>query len=221
MFTGLIAGIGKVTGVNRIGGGIRLSVKPLFSMTDVKIGDSISVDGVCLTVAEFTGNSIEMDVSGETISRSTLEYIKKDAEVNLEPALRLTDRLGGHIVSGHVDGIGKIGSKEQQKRSWIVRIKINKQLSQYIVEKGSIAVDGISLTVNHCDEKSFDISIIPHTGTETTLLKKGIGDSVNIETDIIGKYVEKFLLGDSSQNQKDEKTSGLDLKTLIKYGFGD
>jgi riboflavin synthase len=133
----------------------------------------------------------------------------------------LTDRLGGHIVSGHVDGTGKIDSKEQQKRSWIIRIKINKQLSHYIVEKGSVAVDGISLTVNRCDEKSFEINIIPHTGTETTLLKKGIGDVVNIETDLIGKYVEKFLLRDSSQNQNDERTSGIDLKTLIKHGFGD
>jgi len=221
MFTGLIKGIGKVKSVRRIGGDMRIEIEPLFPMSDIKNGDSIAVDGVCLTVTEVTRGILNMDISGETTSRSTLESLRQGVEVNLEDALRLGDRLGGHIVSGHVDGVGRIISKEQQKRSWVIRIEIEKNLSRYIIEKGSVAIDGISLTVNSCDQKSFDVNIIPHTGQETTLLKKRVGDRVNIETDLIGKYVEKLLLKDTQSEKNDKKASSIDMEMLIKNGFGD
>jgi riboflavin synthase len=221
MFTGLIKGIGKVKSVSRIGGDMKVTIEPLFPMDDVEIGDSISVDGVCLTVTEVIRGVLSMDISEETISRSTLESLKQAMEVNLEPALRLNDRLGGHIVSGHVDCVGRIVLKERRKQSWIFKIEIEKNMTRYIIEKGSIAVDGISLTVNRCDKKFFDVNIIPHTGKETTLLDKRVGDKVNIETDLIGKYVEKLLLQDYPAKKNQGKASILDMETLIKNGFGD
>ena len=198
-----------------------MSIEPLFPMSDVKLGDSIAVDGVCLTVTDFDRGILSMDISAETVSRSTLENLRQGVEVNLEAALRLTDRLAGHIVSGHVDGVGRMVLKEKQKRSWLIRIEIEKKLSRYIIEKGSIAVDGISLTVNRCDQKFFDVSIIPHTGRETTLLRKKVGDRVNLETDIIGKYVEKLLLKENLPEEKDQKSSFIDMEMLIRNGFGD
>jgi riboflavin synthase len=138
----------------------------------------------------------------------------------MERALLLTDRLGGHLVSGHVDGIGKILKKETQQRSWVLRIGIDEKLSRYTIEKGSIAVDGISLTINRCEKRFFDINIIPQTGRETTLLKKKVGDPVNIETDMIGKYVEKFFSGRRSTGDRNEG-SGIDMEMLIRQGFGD
>jgi riboflavin synthase len=221
MFTGLIKGIGKVKSINRMGGDKKVTIEPLFPIGDIKSGDSIAVDGVCLTITEVVRGILSMDISGETISRSTLAYLRQGVEVNLELALRLADRLGGHIVSGHVDGVGRIVLKEKQRRSWVITIEIEKNISKYIIEKGSIAVDGISLTVNRCDQKSFDVNIIPHTGNETTLLMKRVGDRVNIETDLIGKYVEKLIFRDSQSGQKDRKASTLDMETLIKNGFGD
>ena len=220
MFTGLVEGTGKVKTVRRLGDDMRLTIAPLFKMTDIRSGDSICVDGVCLTLTEISEGSFTMDVSGETLSRSTLRQVRQGHEVNLERALRFTDRLGGHLVSGHVDGIGEIRKKDQEQRSWLYRIGIDEQLSRYTIEKGSIAVDGISLTINCCEEKFFEVNIIPQTGTQTTILKKKVGDLVNIETDLIGKYVEKFFSRDRSTQQ--EKTgSGIDMEMLIKQGFGD
>ena len=221
MFTGLIKGIGKVKSVSRTGGDLRVNIEPLFPIGDVNLGDSIAVDGVCLTVTNLDRGILSMDISAETVSRSTLENLRQGVEVNLETALLLTDRLGGHIVSGHVDGVGRIVLKEKQKRSWLIRIEIEKKLSRYIIEKGSIAVDGISLTVNRCDQKSFDVNIIPHTGRETTLLRKKVGDRVNLETDVIGKYVEKLFLKENLPEEKDQKSSSIDMEMLIKNGFGD
>ncbi len=220
MFTGLIQGIGKVKTVQRAHSDMRFSVAPLFEFTDCRVGDSISVDGVCLTVTDVSEGIFVMYVSGETLSRSTLSLLKQGDEVNIEMSLRLTDRLGGHLVSGHVDGTGKILKKEKHQRSWLIGIGINEQISRYTIEKGSIAVDGISLTINQCKERYFEVNIIPQTRDMTTILKKKVGDLVNVETDLIGKYIEKFFSKDGS-NSQDRKASGIDLEMLNKYGFGD
>ena len=220
MFTGLIEGIGKVRAIRRLGGEMELTIVPLFQLTGCRVGDSISVDGVCLTVTGVSEGSFRMHVSAESVSRSTIGQLRQGDMVNLERALRFTDRLGGHLVSGHVDGTGKILKKEAYEKSWRLMIEIDKGLSRYTIEKGSIAVDGISLTINQCDERSFEVNIIPQTARETTLLKKRVGDLVNIETDLIGKYVEK-LFSRNSVAQKDKSGSNIDLEMLLKQGFGD
>ncbi|MEA2039353.1 MAG: riboflavin synthase [Thermodesulfobacteriota bacterium] len=220
MFTGIIEGVGKVKTILCGRDDMSLTIMPAFEMTDLRVGESISVDGVCLTVTEIFRGAFRADVSGETLSRSTLNMLRQGNEVNLERALRLMDRLGGHLVSGHVDGVGKILKKEQQQRSWFLRIGIDQQVSRYTIEKGSIAVDGISLTINGCGGGFFEVNVIPLTGMETTILKKNTGDLVNIETDLIGKYVEKFILNKRSI-QESGKDSGIDLEMLIKSGFGE
>jgi len=220
MFTGLIEGIGKVTGITRTRGDMKLTIMPLFDMSDCGIGDSISVNGVCLTITGIKDRSISMDVSQETISRSILDQFKQGDEVNLERAMRLTDRLGGHLVSGHVDGVGRILKTEQNQRSWLIRIGVDEDLARYTIEKGSIAVDGISLTINSCQNRYFEVNIIPETAKQTTILRKKAGDLVNIETDLIAKYVEKFLLKERFA-ETEKRSSVIDQKMLNKYGFGD
>jgi riboflavin synthase len=220
MFTGLIEGIGTVKGLTRVGEDMALTISPHFDMADTKVGDSVSVDGVCLTVTRLSGEGFCVDVSGETLSRSTLRQVKQGARVNLERALRMTDRLGGHLVLGHVDGFGRILRREQKQRSWVLRIGLDPGLSKYIIEKGSIAVDGVSLTVNQWDQNGFEVNIIPQTGLETTILNKRVGELVNIETDLIGKYVEK-LLGRGKSPAEEKNTSLIDEDMLREHGFGD
>ena len=218
MFTGLIEGIGKISGTRRTHNEMRVTITPHFDTTDCKLGDSLAINGVCLTVTEIRDGSLSMDISGETLSRTTLGLLRLGDHVNLERALRLSDRLGGHLVSGHVDGIGKILKKEQVHQSWLIRIGIEEAISRYIINKGSIAVEGISLTINACEKDFFEVNIIPQTGMVTTLLIKKIGDPVNIETDLIGKYVEK-LSYKGRGGQEERKTSGIDFETLVKHGF--
>lgn len=220
MFTGLVEGIGRVKSIRRLRDDMRLIIEPLFQMADSRAGDSISVDGVCLTLTQVSEGTFSADVSGETLSRSTLSVLRQGDEVNLERALRATDRLGGHLVSGHVDGIGKIVKKDRQQRSWLLRIGIDESISRYTIEKGSIAVDGISLTINRCEKRFFEVNIIPLTGRETTIIKKKLGDLVNIETDLIGKYVEKFVSLKKS-DQQEKAVSSIDLNMLIEHGFGE
>ena len=219
MFTGLVEGIGKVKELSRFGEDLSITILPLFDMPDIRTGESISVDGVCLTVTRVNQGSFRLDVSAETLSRSTLTGIKVGDEVNLERALRVTDRLGGHLVSGHVDGVGRILKKEQKQRSWVLRFGVEKNLLRYVIEKGSVAVDGISLTVNRCDDEGFEVNIIPLTGKETGVLRKKVGDPVNVETDLIGKYVEKLF--HKSNEPQSKKASLIDEKLLKKHGFGD
>lgn len=220
MFTGLVEGIAKVRSIRKAGGDMTLTISPLFEFTDSRVGESVCVDGVCLTVTNIKEGAYSMDVSGETISRSTLGFLREGDRVNLERALRPTDRLGGHLVSGHVDGTGKILKKEARQKYWLLRIGIDEQLTRYTIQKGSIAVDGISLTINRCEDKFFEVNIIPQTAKGTALVKKGVGDLVNIETDLIGKYVEKFLLR-AGEGQQGDRSSGINLEMLIKHGFGD
>ncbi|MBW1999233.1 MAG: riboflavin synthase [Deltaproteobacteria bacterium] len=218
MFTGIVEGVGKVRNVRGIGDNLRMAILLPFEAPDVGIGDSISVDGVCLTVTGIKGKEITVDVSAETISRSTMGMLTRGDEVNLERALKLTDRLGGHLVSGHIDGTGRILSKVASQGSYVLRIGVDESISRYIIEKGSIAVDGISLTINRCQSTWFEVNIIPQTAKETGILKKEAGSLVNVETDMIGKYVEKFLAlaGDSGNN----RTPKIDRDFLSKHGFG-
>ena len=181
MFTGLVEGIGEVKEIQRVRKDMRLIIVPQFDMLDCRVGESISVNGVCLTITGIQGETFTMDVSGETLSRSTMGQLKAGDEVNLERPLRLADRLGGHLVSGHVDGVGKILKKEQQERSWLLRIGMDEALARYTIEKGSVAVEGISLTINACEKRSFEVSIIPQTGMVTTILKKKVGDILQFE----------------------------------------
>jgi riboflavin synthase len=218
MFTGLIEGTGRVKEIARTGGDVRLTILASFDLSECRIGESISVNGVCLSVTGLKQQAFTADVSGETLSRSTLSLLKLDETVNLERAMRISDRIGGHLVSGHVDGIGKIRKKDQKGNSWRLEIEIDPALSKYTIEKGSVAVDGISLTINRCNQGGFEVNIIPQTAGETNILNKKIGDPVNIETDMIGKYVEKIL-----QRGGDRKpdTSRLDMDFLNQHGFGD
>ncbi|RLB43877.1 MAG: riboflavin synthase [Deltaproteobacteria bacterium] len=193
MFTGLVEGIGTVKTIKRVGRDMVLSVVPPFDVSECQIGESISVDGVCLTVTDITTGTLSMDVSEESLSRTTLALLKQGDSVNLERALRPTDRLGGHIVLGHIDGVGTIIRKQPRQRSWTIRVAMDRSLTKYTVEKGSISIDGISLTINKCFPDGVEVNIIPETGRVTTLLKKGVGDKVNIETDLIGKHIEKLL----------------------------
>lgn len=220
MFTGLVEGIAKVKGTSRMGQDMVLTLLPLFDISDARVGDSVSVSGVCLTITRISEQGFSVDVSAETLSRSTLHSLRLGDEVNLERALRVTDRLGGHLVLGHVDGLGRIVRREQKQRSWVLRIVLDPGLSKYVIEKGSIAVDGVSLTVNQFDEQGFEVNIIPQTGRETTILQKRVGDLVNVETDLIGKYVEKFFTNQRAGDNRKERST-IDEEMLRNFGFGD
>lgn len=192
MFTGIIEGFGTIRSVSRTGGGMRMDIQADLPLKNVHIGHSIAVSGACLTVVEVEENTFKVDVAPETLSKTTLGQIKVGDRMNLERALCLGDRLDGHLVTGHVDGIGQVKAKLPAGNAILFTFGVPEEHSRYIVRKGSVAVDGISLTVNACDRMSFEVSIIPHTAAITTLGFKKVGDKVNIETDLIGKYVERF-----------------------------
>ena len=220
MFTGIIEGVGEVGNIRLTGVEATITVKVPQSLSDCHEGDSISVDGVCLTITGVRGESFTLDVSAETLKRSTLGALTQGAKVNLERALRLSDRIGGHLVSGHVDGTGVIEKIEKAQRSWRVQIRLHPSLSRYLIEKGSIAVDGISLAITTCMGDSFTVIIIPQTASLTTILQKKAGDKVNIEIDMISKYIEKFLLREKRAIPRDPP-SRIDRDMLIRFGFGE
>ncbi|MGM0382968.1 MAG: riboflavin synthase [Thermodesulfobacteriota bacterium] len=220
MFTGIVEEIGEVKSIRRLGAEAVCILRIPASFSDSRPGESIAVDGVCLTITEINGDLFTLDLSAETLSKSTLANVTQGTRVNLERALRLSDRLGGHLVSGHVDGMGIIEMIERLQRSWIIHIGVDQSLSRYLIDKGSVAVDGISLTVNHCRGNSFDVAVIPQTAEKTTLFSKKIADRVNIEIDQIAKYIEKCFLHERTTISK-EKPSGIDKDMLIRYGFGE
>ncbi len=222
MFTGIIEGFGSISGVRSTGWGKRLAIEADFLLDQTKIGDSISVNGACLTAVEIDGRRFEVDVSPETLHITTFDKAKVGDRVNLERSLRLSDRIDGHLVAGHVDGTGIIKQREPLSNAIIVTIAVAESLARYMIAKGSVAVDGVSLTVNDCDNSSFSVSIIPHTAKLTTIGFKSRGDRVNIEADMIGKYVERFVRGGPPE-LKSPASGGpvLDRDYLIKAGFID
>jgi riboflavin synthase len=213
MFTGIIEDKGKVIRVEHGRQGRKLTLQVPIHLTEVQLGDSININGVCLTIVDKRNETITLDLSSETLQKTALEELKEGDQVNLERPLRLTDRLGGHIVTGHVDGIGVITEKRQEGDFLHLKVRIQKPISRHIVQKGSIAIDGISLTVNECEGEEVKITLIPYTLKRTTLMEKRVGDHVNVETDIVGKYVEKMM------DRKDEKSKGVDLSFLKEHGF--
>ena len=221
MFTGLVEGIGHISTVIKKSSDIHFGIKPsCFAVVQCVIGESIAVNGICLTITEITGDSFFVDASSETIANTTLKNIAVGRKVNLERALRLSDRLGGHIVSGHVDGVGCLITKKSSGRSFLLKFDVPSSLRRYIVEKGSVTVDGVSLTVVRCYDSSFEVNIIPLTGQETTLLDLHTGDYVNIETDIIAKYVEQLLYGNRKSAETSDSNNSISMDKLIECGFG-
>ncbi|HSQ85762.1 MAG TPA: riboflavin synthase [Desulfobacterales bacterium] len=219
MFTGIIEGLGTIREIRSEGKGKRMAVEADFSFEQTKIGDSICVSGACLTVVMIDGKRFTVDVSPETLSKTTFGNIKVGDRVNLERALRLSDRIDGHLVSGHIDGIGTVLLKQNIGNAITVSFKVPESISHYMIQKGSVSVDGISLTINNCSIDSFDVSIISHTAKLTTIGFKKAGDLVNIETDMIGKYVERFVGGKHHDEKKKGTGSPLDMEFLAKSGF--
>ena len=211
MFTGIIAALGKVVAVQTQGGDVRLEVaSQKLDLNDVELGDSIAVNGVCLTVVSMQSDRVYFDVSKETLDRTSIGIAKIGSEINLEKALALGDRLGGHFVSGHVDGMGECIKRETSARSIIFQFRIPSNLERYIAEKGSICIDGVSLTVNEVSQGIFEVNIIPHTLEETIIKDYQVGTRVNLEVDLIARYLERLIPGEKSNVTQDK---------LLKHGF--
>lgn len=212
MFTGLIEEIGEITSIEKIGDGLRLTIHAPVITSDVKVDDSIAINGCCLTATKVSGTDFTVEAVEETLKKTTLGLLKKGDQINLERAMKLSDRLGGHLVLGHVDGVGKIISIASRTTSWWVTIEVTQSLIKYAIPVGSVAVDGISLTVAELHDSRISVSIIPHTWEKTIIGTKKAGDSVNLEMDMIGKYVER-LFGEK------EKKSIITEEWLKSKGF--
>lgn len=215
MFTGIVEDIGKIKRFNISGNSGCIEIEAKKVLEGTKIGDSIAVNGICLTVVSMSDSSFCADVMAETVRRSSLSELSDGDSVNLERAMAADGRFGGHIVSGHIDGTGVIVSKVQEENAVWVTIEAPEEILNYIVEKGSICIDGISLTVASVSDRDFKVSVIPHTGEETTLLKKKTGLKVNLENDIIGKYVGKLM----NISGGEKKASNITMDFLIENGF--
>ena len=213
MFTGIIEELGTVGQMDRRPDSIKLTIQARKVLEGTQLGDSIAVNGVCLTVTSMTDSSFTADVMHETMRRSSLSDTKSGSKVNLERAMQVGGRLGGHIVSGHIDGVGHIARIAADGIARVITISIPKDMEPFIVEKGSIAIDGISLTVVSVGNSQFSVSIIPHTMANTTLIDKHPGAVVNLETDVIGKYVHSFTTAHTG------KRSGITMETLLENGF--
>ena len=223
MFTGIIEETGKVEAVAKGSNSAVITIAAVKVLEDTKIGDSIAVNGVCLTVTSISGRKFSADVMAETLRRSSLGSLKHGSMVNLERAMAANGRFGGHIVSGHIDGVGVISSFEKEDNAVWVEIEAPAKILRYIVEKGSITIDGISLTVAKLTDSSFAVSVIPHTGEETTLLNRNPGDIVNLENDIVGKYVERLMnfKTDDRDNKSEERNNSdsITMDFLNENGF--
>jgi riboflavin synthase len=216
MFTGIIEGLGTLAAMRSSGQGRRLVIESDFVLEGTRIGDSIAVNGACLTAVRIDGHRFEVDLSPESLKTTTFSEARPGDRVNLERALRLADRLDGHLVSGHVDGIGEIKSREHLDNAILIRVAVPSPLIRYLIHKGSVALDGVSLTINRCNDTGLDVSIIPHTASLTTIGFKPVGSKINIETDLIGKYVERFTMAARGTT---EPTSAVDREFLLKTGF--
>ncbi|HBN10968.1 MAG TPA: riboflavin synthase [Ruminococcus sp.] len=215
MFTGIIEETGKVINIQKSSESCRIQISASKVLENTNIGDSIAVNGVCLTVTDMTKSSFSADVMAETVRRTSLAELKSGGRVNLERAMSAEGRFGGHIVSGHIDGTGIISDFKKEDNAVWITISADSSILKYIVEKGSVAIDGVSLTVAEITDKFFRVSIIPHTQSETTLISKKIGSKVNLECDIIGKYVEKLLF----YRDKSDKKNGMTMDFLYENGF--
>jgi riboflavin synthase len=213
MFTGLVEGIGEIQGLASGAEGLRLTVRTSFPASELSLGESVAVAGTCLTVVALSPPTASFEVSPETLKRTTFPLKKVGERVNLERSLKLGDRLGGHLVTGHVDGVGTVKELRPGPAHLQLKIELNSALSRFVIEKGSIAVDGVSLTVNACQGNAFWVNIIPFTGQETTLGALKVGDRVNLETDIIGKYVARLLGREAPQGE------GVTAELLARHGF--
>lgn len=199
MFTGIISAIGDVVELEPRDGDVRLTIRSgNLSLADVQLGDSIACNGACLTAVELTDEGFIADVSVETLSLTTIANWQVGSRINLEKAMQATDRFGGHIVSGHVDGIGEVMSLHEDARSWRFRISAPRDLAKYIAHKGSITVDGTSLTINKIEGSEFELNIVPHTMTHTVMGDYKVGTKVNLEVDLVARYLERLLLGDKA-----------------------
>ncbi|MEN8168899.1 MAG: riboflavin synthase [Pseudomonadota bacterium] len=217
MFTGIIEALGTVSSLESRGGDMRVTIHSgKLDLGDVKLGDSIAVNGICLTAVALPGDGFVADVSAETLKRSAFVDLKAGSRVNLEKALTPSTRLGGHLVSGHVDGVGKLLSLNSDGRSVRMRIQAPAELAKYIAEKGSITVDGVSLTVNAVNGAVFDLNIVPHTMQETTLVDFTEGRLINLEVDLIARYLERLLLGEQAAQSKSD---GISMAFLAEHGF--
>ncbi len=220
MFTGIIEEVGKITAITKGQRSAQLWVQGAVIMDDLKLGDSVAVNGVCLTVARISGNKWQADVMSETLNRSNLGDLKSGSAVNLERAMPADGRFGGHMVAGHIDGTGQIVQIRNDENAIIYEIGASPRIVHYIIEKGSIAIDGISLTVIGMTADSFSVSVIPHTAKQTILGSKKVGDPVNLENDLVGKYIEKLLKSSSSKTDTNtKKNSGLTSDFLRDAGF--
>ncbi len=217
MFTGIIQAVGRIRRIEQRGGDLRLHLETgRLDLSDVALGDSIAVNGVCLTAVELPGDGFAADVSNETLSLTSLGGLKPGSRVNLEKALTLQTRLGGHLVSGHVDGLGEVVERSDDARSVRFRIRAPRELARYIAHKGSITVDGTSLTVNGVSGDLFDLNIVPHTLQETIMDEYRPGRQVNLEVDLVARYLERLLLGERAA---EPDSGGIDLAMLAKAGF--
>lgn len=216
MFTGIVEEIGTIKEIIRSSRAIRLSITCSRIMDDVNIGDSIAVNGICLTVSQMGDSCFSADVMAETMRRTGLSRLRVSDKVNLERALKISSRLGGHIVSGHIDGTGILVSRFEEDNALWLTIEAEISILKYMVMKGSVTLDGVSLTIAHLDEKYFKVSLIPHTAGETTLGSIRVGEQVNIECDLIGKYVERFVSGDT---QESKSSKDISIEFLRSNGF--
>jgi riboflavin synthase len=210
MFTGLIADIGRIQSIRQSGSNWELTVETSFDIDDIELGESIAIDGACLTVTRTSSGAFSVDASPETLRRTNLGERDEGDAVHLERALRVGDRLGGHMVLGHVDAVGELVSRKREKNAWLLDFHAPNAVAQYLIEKGSVAIDGVSLTVNTIDGMRFGVAIIPHTSEKTNLVDYDVGRRVNLEADVLGKYVKRFI---------SPQEGGITREMLQEYGF--